>query len=85
MAVTKIANREFFSQTIDMDDKRFLGCKFTNCRLRYTGGQCEWDKNTTFISCSWNFFDAADRTIKVRNIMSSAVDFDLANESFSTH
>jgi hypothetical protein len=76
-------SRAFFSQTIDLDDKRFVGCKFTNCTLRYKGGQVEWDKNTAFIGCRWHFLDAADRTVKVLNIsMSDPLQFNWANAPF---
>lgn len=35
-------------ELIDIDDKRFIGCKLTNCTLRVIrGGQVEWDKDTT--------------------------------------
>ena len=75
------------SAIIDMDNKKFVGCKLTNCTLRYAGGQVEWDKNTTFIGCRWDFFDSAKRTVNVLNISSIGAlgSFDWANEAFSTH
>jgi hypothetical protein len=73
----------FFSQTVDLDDKRFISCKFTNCTLRYKGGQFEWDEHTSFIGCRWDFLDAAYRTIKVLNISTSdPTDFNWANTPF---
>jgi len=77
--------KTFFSVTIDLDNKRFIGCKFTNCALRYKGGQVEWDKNTSFIGCRWDFLEAAERTIKVRNTASSGdlIDFHWSGEAFS--
>jgi len=43
--------KRFFSAIIDIDAKRYFRCNFTNCTLRYAGDQCEWDKDTVFISC----------------------------------
>jgi hypothetical protein len=63
MSVTEIKNETFRTAVIDMDNKRFFGCKFSNCTLRYTGAQCEWDANTVFDSCTWQLLDAAERTV----------------------
>ncbi len=54
----------FNSAVVDLDNKRFLGCKFLNCTLRYAGGELEWDKDTTFVSCHWDFFHSAKRTMR---------------------
>lgn len=62
MSITEIADKTFNSVVVNMDNKRFLRCKFANCTLGYAGGQCEWDRNTSFVGCSWKFQDAALRT-----------------------
>jgi hypothetical protein len=74
-----------FGRTVDLDNKRFLGCKFTNCTLRYKGGQLEWDKDTAFISCQWEFLEAAKRTVKVRDAAQSGdlINFHWSGEAFS--
>ena len=84
--MTTVKGETIFGQTIDLDNKRFVGCKFTNCTLRYKGGQVEWDKNTIFISCRWDFLDDAGRTVKVLNIAhTDPTDFHWSNEAFFAH
>jgi hypothetical protein len=82
-----IERKPFFSGIVDLDDKRFVGCKLTNCTLRYKGGQVEWDQDTTFINCRCEFLDAAERTIGVWDVARSGdlTNFHWANNSFSTH
>jgi len=84
MALTEIQDREFLDAIIDMDHKRFFRCKFKTCTLRYTGGQCEWDKNTSFDRCTWEFLDAAQRTIKIF-VLGTSGSFSMRNRKFSTH
>ena len=75
--------KSFFSETIDIDDKSFVGCKFSNCTFRYKGGQCEWDENTSFVSCRWQFFDAANRTVNVTNMIGNSMsNFTLSGSAF---
>lgn len=84
--MTTVERKAFFSMTIDIDNKRFVSCKFTNCALRYKGGQVEWDKDTTFISCQWDFLDDAGRTVKVLNIAhTDPLGFNWSNEAFFAH
>jgi hypothetical protein len=63
MSVTQVKNETFTHAVIDMDNKRFFGCKFKDCMLRYAGGQCEWDEYTSFEACTWLLQDAAQRTV----------------------
>ena len=65
MSVAEIKNESFSRIIVDLDNKRFFGCKFTNCTLRYAGGQCEWDQNCAFESCSWELIGAAARTLRI--------------------
>lgn len=71
--MTTEKGQSFFSRTIDIDNKSFVSCKFSNCTLRYKGGQVEWDKDTSFVSCRWEFLDAAKRTIDVMNMIGADV------------
>src|SRR6266851_7989798 len=71
MAITQIQNDTFRDAIIDMDSKRFFSCVFTNCRLRYAGGQCEWDKNTIFTRCTWEFVDSALRSKQIFDLILS--------------
>jgi hypothetical protein len=84
MALTEVADKPFNTAIVNMDGKRFTRCKFTNCKLRYTGGECEWDNNTTFVACSWEFQDAALRTAKLFMLGQDTANFTLAGRNFST-
>jgi hypothetical protein len=63
VSIAQIQNEVFSNAVIDMDNKRFFGCKFTNCSLRYAGGECDWDEHTRFTSCTWDLTGAAKRTV----------------------
>ena len=84
MAITEVTNKTRTNAIIHMDDKRFFGCVFTACTLRYAGGQCEWDKNTTFDKCTWEFLDSAQRTIQVLGLGTSG-SFSMKGRDFFTH
>ena len=91
MAITEIKNKSFSARNVvNMDSKRFFGCKFSNCILRYTGGQCEWDKNTSFDRCTWEFLDSALRTKQILNFiqmlnLNAPGSFSLVGKDFFTH
>ena len=66
MFITTVENQVFTSVVAEMDDKRFLGCEFKDCTLRYSGGECSWDNNTFFRpNCTWEIFDTAARVVNV--------------------
>jgi hypothetical protein len=48
--------------TVYMDDKRFVKCVLTECKLIYGGGDVMWE-NTQFVNCQLTFDGAAQRTI----------------------
>src|ERR1700753_4040338 len=48
--------------TVYMDDKRFLNCVLTECKLIYGGGDVTWE-NTQFVNCQLTFDGAAQRTV----------------------
>ncbi len=88
MAITQIQNDTFRDAIIDMDSKRFFSCVFTNCRLRYAGGQCEWDKNTIFTRCTWEFVDSALRSKQIFDLIQmsgGSGGFSLKSQDFFTH
>jgi hypothetical protein len=47
--------------TVTLDEKHFINCHFTNCRLVYTGGDYAWT-DTTFEGCQVALAGAAQRT-----------------------
>ncbi len=68
--MTEVKNERFVNAVIDVDDKRFVGCKFSGCILRYKGG--EWESNgsnTLDDRCTWRFEDAALRTANLLRII----------------
>jgi len=66
MLIPIMENEVFTNVVVEMDDKRFLGCKFSGCTLRYEGGECSWD-DTTIIdpSCRWEISGTAARIVKL--------------------
>ena len=48
--------------TVYMDDKRFVKCVLTDCKLVYGGGDVTWE-NTQFVKCQLSFDGAAQRTV----------------------
>ena len=48
--------------TVYMDDKRFVKCVLTDCKLIYGGGDVTWE-NTQFVNCQLTFDGAAQRTV----------------------
>jgi len=64
--MTEIKNESFVGAVIDMDEKRFVSCKFSGCIFRYKGGEWESDgRNTLDARCTWKFEDAALRTVSL--------------------
>lgn len=48
--------------TVYMDDKRFVNCILTECKLIYGGGDVMWE-NSQFVRCQLTFDGAAQRTV----------------------
>ena len=66
MLIPTIENEVFTKVPVEMDDKRFLGCKFSGCTLRYEGGECSWDNKTIFDpSCRWEISGTAARIVNL--------------------
>jgi hypothetical protein len=71
--MVEIVNQKFFGETVDMNDKRFIGCQFLGCILRYKGGEWSWDGMTTFDErCFWKFEDCALRTTELLYFLGAA-------------
>jgi len=64
--IPTIENEVFSNVAVEMDNKRFLGCKFSGCILRYEGGECSWDDKTIIDpSCRWEVSGTAARIVKL--------------------
>lgn len=46
----KIEKLEQNGGVIMLDGNYFVGCRFTNCKLLFAGGDCGWHE-TTFTNC----------------------------------
>jgi hypothetical protein len=56
-----IENQKDTGITITLDEKHFVNCHFTNCKLIYSGGDYAWT-DTKFESCQVTLAGAAQRT-----------------------
>ena len=56
-------NQTFEDQTIQLDENEYANCKFRRCRLQY-GGAAVRLKDNDFSQCTWEFTNAAERTVK---------------------
>jgi hypothetical protein len=56
-----IENEVASGKTISMDDKNFVNCRFSNCKLIYSGGDCTW-VTSAFPDCQIMLSGAAQRT-----------------------
>jgi hypothetical protein len=66
MLIPTIENEVFTNVAVEMDDKRFLGCKFSGCTLRYEGGECSWDDKTIIDpSCRWEISGTAAKIVSL--------------------
>jgi len=66
MLIPTMENEVFTNVAVEMDDKRFLGCKFSGCTLRHAGGECSWDNNTIIgPSCGREISGTASRIVNL--------------------
>jgi len=64
--MTEIKDQTFLNAVVDIDEKRFVSCKFKGCIFRYKGGEWESNgRNTLDAMCTWKFEDAALRTVNL--------------------
>jgi hypothetical protein len=56
-----IENQVSSGKTITLDEKHFINCRFTDCKLVYSGGDYGWT-DTTFENCQVTLAGAAQRT-----------------------
>jgi hypothetical protein len=66
MALTEVQDQTFVRTIVEMDGKRFTGCKFISCTLWYTGEQpCIWKDTIIDEGCVWKFDGCALNLIRV--------------------
>ncbi len=58
-----IKDRSFANSAELMDGNSYHGCKFDKCHLVYRGGAIPNIENCQFHDCTWQFENAAERTL----------------------
>ena len=82
MAIQDISQKNFVSAVVDIDNKRFFGCIFYACTLRYSGGEFAWDKYAILKKCIFEFVGNSPNVEKVRDTFGIG-QFNLLNKAFS--
>ncbi len=59
----EIIEKEFEFETINIDNKNFIKCVFTSCKLVYSGEGSVGLNGCTFNNCRWGFTGSASNTI----------------------
>jgi len=59
-----VSDRTITNDTVVLDDTNFTNCKFLNCKIQYGGGEFGFNNSETS-NCSFDFVDAAFRTIQL--------------------
>jgi hypothetical protein len=62
--MAKHAHEEFSDRTVTLDDTIYENCKFERCRIVYSGGERMGLVGCRFSQCTFEFGDAAARTIQ---------------------
>jgi hypothetical protein len=63
-SLTEIRDQTF-NAPVDVDDTRFVNCRFLSVQLRYGGGALPHFEDCTFDNVGWYFHDAALRTVQL--------------------
>ena len=58
-------SEDFTARVVELDGKEFHNCTFAKCRLVYRGGGVPALVTCRFDRCSWEFEDAAGRTLEL--------------------
>jgi hypothetical protein len=58
-----ISDQSFTNTPEQLDGKKYLRCKFASCTLIYAGGEIPSMDTCTLTNCTWQFADAAERTM----------------------
>ncbi len=58
-----IESETFTGESIELDDKQFIDCTFTNCVLEYHGGEVIFDR-TQLDRCRHVFYGRARQTLR---------------------
>jgi hypothetical protein len=56
-----IEDKTTSGETVALDGKHFVNCRYKNCKLLYDGGDCTWT-DTTFEQCQLVLSGSAQKT-----------------------
>lgn len=62
-SLERVEGKEFSDCALELDGRFFVNCRFTRCKITYAGGVVPMFDGGTFDSCSFEFTEAAERTI----------------------
>ena len=61
--MTKIRDKKFHKETVELDDFEYFNCNFEKCSLVYQGGTIPLFDACNFDGCQFNVAGAAERTL----------------------
>ena len=61
--MAKYDQEDFVDDTIALDGKWYIACRFTRCRLVYAGGQLPTLQSCSYDQCEWEFAEQAGRVL----------------------
>jgi hypothetical protein len=64
--LAEVRGRDFVAETVRIDGRRFVDCRFEACRLAYGGEEAALE-NCTLVGCSWRLEGAAATTVRLLN------------------
>ena len=59
----ELANQTFSKSAEVIDGNQYTDCRFENCQMIYRGGEIPRINKCHFETCTWQFEDAAERTL----------------------
>ena len=62
--MNQVIEQTFNGVSVNMDGSAYQRCQFVDCTLVYSGGEIPSIENCAIANCSWQFADAAHRTLR---------------------
>lgn len=62
--MTPVIEQTFNGVSVNTDGNAYQRCQFANCTLVYSGGEIPSMEHCSIANCTWQFADAAQRTIR---------------------
>ena len=80
----EVKEKVYRQETVRLDDKLFVNCKFEDCLLCYRGARCEWE-HTRFSNCRGLLDGAANNTVQVLQGLGFKIMPPVSGDLESTH